>query len=108
MRKVNIKKLSEHLLREMEMFNYKGLIKVTYSTDYTVSEVADMIRSLPSVTIVTNVSHDEKTGVAVYSVKLLTYKKGSEAYENLKHLAVTKLPEIKKLEIGIKTIERIN
>lgn len=108
MKKLNIKKLTEQLLNEVEFFNYKGLVRVSYNPDLTMSEVADMVRSLPGVTIVTNVSHDEEKGIAVYSVKLLSTKKGSQAYDELKQSAITKLPEVRKLEVGVKTIEVIN
>ena len=107
MRKVNVHRLAESILNEVAFSHYKGLIRVSYNTDLTMSEIADMIRSLPTVTIVTNVSHDEKAGIAVYSVKVLSLKKGSEAYQELKQLALTKLPDVKKFEIGMKTIEPI-
>lgn len=107
MRKINVHKLAENVLNEASFSHYKGLIRVSYDPDLTMSEIADMVRSLPTVTIVTNVSHDEKAGIAVYSVKILSLKKGSDAYQELKQLALTKLPDVKKFEIGMKTIEPI-
>lgn len=102
-----LRKAVRQVLSEVELLQYRGLVRVKYNTDYTMTEIADMIRALPEVTIVTNVSHDEVAGIAVYSVKLLTVKAGSEGYEALKQNAITKVPAIEKLEIGIKTIERI-
>jgi hypothetical protein len=107
MKKHILTKYIREILSEIQLFHYKGLIRVKHSTDLTMTEIGDRIRALPEVTIVTNVSHDEQTGVAVYSVKLLSSKSGAEAYNKLKHIAVTTFPDIKKVDIGTKTIERI-
>lgn len=94
------------VLSEMNINHYKALVRVTHNPELTMSEIADRVRSLPEVTIVTNVSHDEKNGIAVYSVKVLTSKKPREAYETLRKNAI-KFPDISKCEIGFKTIESI-
>lgn len=107
MRKSELTHLVRTILSEIELLQYRALIRVKYNPDYTMTEIADMIRALPEVTIVTNVSHDEQAGIAVYSVKILTTKTGTEAYETLKQNAITKVPDIQKLEVGAKTIERI-
>lgn len=84
---------------------YKAMVRVTYDPDLLMNEVGDMIRSLPTVTIVTNISHDEENGVAVYSVKALTNKTGQEAFEFVRQQSIKRLKRVKKFEIGVKTIQ---
>lgn len=108
MKKTTLRTHIRQVITELQLFYYRALIRVSYNPDLNMTEIGDRIRALPEVTIVTNVSHNEQTGVAVYSVKILSSRTGIEAYDKLKHTAVNTFTDIKKVEIGTKTIERLD
>jgi len=92
------------IISEVEFFTYSGLIKVLYK-DMNSSEVAEIIRALPGVTVVTLVRGEENA--EVLKVKLLSQKTGSEAFKALKNNAIKKYPDVTNIEIGDNTIEKL-
>jgi hypothetical protein len=69
------------------------------------SKVAELIRALPGVTVVTLVRGEKDT--EVLKVKLLSQKTGSEAFKALKDNAIKRYPEVVSVEIGDNTIEKL-
>jgi len=101
--------LSQLLIEEIGTI-YRGLIRVSYTEGTTVSDVADIIRALEGVTIVTSVSTDEQSKMAVFKIKVRTTdvgeKAGVMAFKKIRQLGV-KNTEIEKIEIGTQSIERV-
>jgi len=98
-------KLTEILLEEVSTF--KGLIRVEIDPDMNSSEIQDIVRSKPGVTIVKSIDSENLTDTQfVYSVKLRTTKTPSESFKELKN-DLLKTPGIKIVKIGFKTIERV-
>ena len=99
------------LLTEETAIIYKGLIRVTYTEDVTVSEVADVVRALEGVTIVTSTGGDERNRIAIFTIKIRTTAVGENAgitaFKQVRQDAIGK-QEIAKFEIGTQTIERVN
>jgi hypothetical protein len=101
--------LSQLLIEEVGTI-YRGLIRVSYTEGTTVSDVADIIRALEGVTIVTSVSTDEQVKTAVFKIKVRTTdvgeKAGVMAFKKIRQLGI-KNTEIEKIEIGTQSIERV-
>ena len=96
----------KHLLNEASFSLYQGMVQVTFAQDANISDISEAIRALPGVTIVTQAGSNELNNSVVLRIKLLTLKSGENAFERFKQLAFAKIPDVKKVEIAYKTIER--
>jgi hypothetical protein len=89
-----------------DRFNtYTGMIRITVPVEVNKMEIGEMIRAIPGVTTVTP-SGEDKKGRIFYKVKIITNRKGTDAYKNFKSLSLQKVPQIRKLDIAFKTIEK--
>ena len=95
------------LLSEITFSMYQGLVRVGHTEEITASEVADFVRAMPGVTRVTAIDSNEDTNVVVLKVKILTAKPGSVVFEKLKKDTFKLVPNIKKVDLSIKSIEKI-
>jgi hypothetical protein len=95
------------LLSEIAFSMYQGLVRVGHTEEITASEVADFVRAMPGVTRVTAIDSNEDTNVVVLKVKILTAKSGSVVFEKLKKDTFKLVPNIKKVELSLKSIEKI-
>lgn len=94
------------LINEINYSVYQGMIRVTYAEDSSINEISDLFRALPGVTILTQAGHNEGNNTAVFKIKVVSTKSGQEAFEHVKQLALTKIPPVKRVEIGTQTIEK--
>jgi len=85
---------------------YQGFVRITYTDGTTIVQLADLIRSIQGVTIVSTSTSDEQANIATFKVKIRTSKTGDEAFKFLRSTAI-KYPQVSKFEIGTNTIERI-
>jgi len=97
----------KNLLNEVTFDLYQGLVRVGHTDEITASEVADFVRAMPGVTRVSAVDSDENLNVVVLKVKILTAKPGPVVFEKLKKDTFKLVPNIKKVEVSIKSIEKI-
>jgi len=97
----------KNLLNEVTFTMYQGLVRVGHTDEITASEVADFVRAMPGVTRVSAVDSDEDLNIVVLKVKILTAKPGPVVFEKLKKDTFKLVPNIKKVEISIKSIEKI-
>lgn len=97
----------KNLLNEVTFAMYQGLVRVGHTDEITASEVADFVRAMPGVTRVSAVDSDEDLNVVILKVKILTAKPGPVVFEKLKKDTFKLVPNIKKVEISIKSIEKI-
>jgi len=95
------------LLNEITFGMYQGLVRVGHTEEITASEVADFVRAMPGVTRVTAIDSNETTNVVVLKVKILTAKPGPVVFEKLKKDTFKLVPNIKKVELSLKSIEKI-
>jgi hypothetical protein len=95
------------LLSEVAFSMYQGLVRVGHTDEITASEVADFVRAMPGVTRVTAIDSDEDRNIVVLKVKILTAKPGSVVFEKLKKDTFKLVPNIKKVDLSIKSIEKI-
>ena len=97
----------KNLINEVTFTMYQGLVRVGHTDEITASEVADFVRAMPGVTRVTAIDSNEDTNVVVLKVKILTAKPGSVVFEKLKKDTFKLVPNIKKVDLSIKSIEKI-
>lgn len=94
------------LISEIQFSIYQGIIRVSHSDDITVQDVGEMLRAIPGVLTVSQVSHNSDNNTAIMKVKVLTTKTASEAFNSFKTTSVQRIPEVKKIEVAEKTIEK--
>ena len=97
----------KNLLNEVTFTMYQGLVRVGHTDEITASEVADFVRAMPGVTRVSAVDSNEDTNTVILKVKILTAKPGPIVFEKLKKDTFKLVPNIKKVEISVKSIEKI-
>ena len=97
----------KNLINEVTFTMYQGLVRVGHTDEITASEVADFVRAMPGVTRVSAVDSNEDTNIVILKVKILTAKPGPVVFEKLKKDTFKLVPNIKKVEVSIKSIEKI-
>ena len=94
------------LISEIQFSIYQAMVRVGHTEDTTVQDIGEMLRAIPGVLTVGQVSHDSNNNTAVMKVKLLTTKTASEAFASFKNTSIKRIPEVKKIEVADKTIEK--
>ena len=97
----------KNLISEVTFTMYQGLVRVGHTDEITASEVADFVRAMPGVTRVSAVDSNETTNIVILKVKILTAKPGPVVFEKLKKDTFKLVPNIKKVEVSMKSIEKI-
>jgi len=97
----------KNLINEVTFTMYQGLVRVGHTDEITASEVADFVRAMPGVTRVSAVDSNEDTNIVILKVKILTAKPGPVVFEKLKKDTFKLVPNIKKVEVSMKSIEKI-
>jgi len=95
------------LINEITFNIYQGLVRVGHSDKTSASEVADFVRAMPGVTRVTAIDSNEDTNTVVLKVKILTAKPGPVIFEKLRKDTFRLVPNIKKVEVSVKSIEQV-
>jgi hypothetical protein len=94
------------LISEIQFSIYQAMVRVGHSEDITVQDVGEMLRAIPGVLTVGQVSHNSDNNTAIMKVKILTTKPASEAFASFKNTSIQRIPEVKKVEVADKTIEK--
>lgn len=94
------------LLSEIQFSIYQAMVRVGHTEDVTVQDIGEMLRAIPGVLTVGQVSHNSDNNTAIMKIKLLTTKTASEAFASFKNTSVQRIPEVKKIEVAEKTIEK--
>ena len=95
------------IINEVTFNMYQGLVRVGHTEEISASEVADFVRAMPGVTRVTAIDSNEDINIVVLKVKILTAKPGPVVFEKLKKDTFKLVPNIKKVEVSNKSIEKI-
>ena len=95
------------LINEVAFSMYQGLVRVGHTEEITASEVADFVRAMPGVTRVTAIDSNEDINIVVLKVKVLTTKPGPVVFEKLRKDTFKLVPNIKKVEVSGKSVEKI-
>jgi len=94
------------LISEIQFSIYQAMVRVGHTEDVTVQDIGEMLRAIPGVLTVGQVSHNSDNNTAIMKVKLLTTKTASEAFASFKSTSVQRIPEVKRIEVAEKTIEK--
>ncbi len=94
------------LISEIQFSVYQAMVRIGHTEDVTVQDVGEMLRAMPGVLTVGQVSHNGDNNTAIMKVKLLTTKPASEAFASFKNTSIQRIPEVKRVEIADKTIEK--
>jgi hypothetical protein len=94
------------LISEIQFSVYQAMVRIGHSEDVTVQDVGEMLRAIPGVLTVNQVSHNSDNNTAIMKIKILTTKTASEAFASFKSTSVQRIPEVKKIEVAEKTIEK--
>ena len=94
------------LISEIQFSIYQAMVRIGHTEDVTVQDVGEMLRAMPGVLTVGQVSHNGDNNTAIMKVKLLTTKPASEAFASFKNTSIQRIPEVKRIEIAEKTIEK--
>jgi hypothetical protein len=94
------------LISEIQFSIYQAMVRIGHSEDITVQDVGEMLRAIPGVLTVNQVSHNSDNNTAIMKIKILTTKTASEAFASFKSTSVQRIPEVKKIEVAEKTIEK--
>jgi hypothetical protein len=94
------------LLSEIQFSIYQAMVRIGHSEDVTVQDVGEMLRAMPGVLTIGQVSHNADNNTAVIKVKIIKTKPASEAFNSFKNTSIQRIPEVKKVEIAEKTIEK--
>ena len=97
----------KNLISEITFTMYQGLVRGGHTDEITASEVADFVRAMPGVTRVSAVDSNEDTHTVILKVKILTAKPGPVVFEKLKKDTFKLVPNIKKVDLSLKSIEKI-
>jgi hypothetical protein len=100
-------KLLDLIKEEKEFSLYQALVRVGHTEDITASQVADFVRAMPGVTRVTAVDSNEDINIVVLKVKILTAQQATVVFEKLKKDTFRLVPNIKKVELSVKSIEKV-
>lgn len=95
-----------NLISELQFSVYQAMVRIGHSEDVTVQDIGEMLRAMPGVLTVNQVSHNGDNNTAIMKVKLLTTKPPGEAYNSFKNTSIQRIPEVKKIEVAEKTIEK--
>lgn len=98
----------QNLINEVTFTMFQGLVRVKHTEEITASEVADFVRAMPGVTRVTAIDSNETTNTVILKVKILTAKTGPVVFEKLKKDTFKLVPNIKKVDLSLKSIEKID
>jgi len=94
------------IISEIQFSVYQAMVRIGHSEDVTVQDIGEMLRAMPGVLTVGQVSHNGDNNTAIMKVKLLTTKPASEAFASFKNTSLERIPEVKKVEVADRTVEK--
>lgn len=94
------------IISEIQYSMYQAICRIGHSKEINVQDVAELFRALPGVVTITQLSHDSERHTATMKIKILTTKDAATGFQALKSNAIKRIPEVKKLEVANKTIEK--
>jgi len=96
------------LLYEQQLFIYEGMIRVTFNPEENVTDIADIIRGIEGVTIVSSAG-DSTDNKVVFKIKVRSFDSGEggeKLFIKVREEAI-KHQGIQRVELATKTIQRI-
>lgn len=94
------------IISELQGSIYQAMVRISHTEDITVQDIGEMLRAMPGVLTVGQVSHSSDNNTAIMKVKILTTKEPREGFESFKRTSIKRIPQVKGIEIAPKTIEK--
>lgn len=94
------------IISEIQFAVYQAMIRVGHTEGINIQDIGEMLRAMPGVLTVNQVSHNSDNNTAIMKVKILTTKPAGEAFNSFKATSIERVPEVKKIDIAEKTIEK--
>ena len=97
-----------YILNEIQFTMYQTMVYVEFQDSTDITTVANLIRSLDTVSVVNNRSDKEDLEPRGYLlVKIITTKPGKESFSYLQSLAIKRIPALKKFNYSSDHIEKV-
>lgn len=93
-----------NIIESIQYLTFVAMVKVVFNDELGSAQIGELLRALPGVTTVTLV-REEKPGVEVFKIKVITQNNGPEAFNKFKNNATTKYKDIYTVMVAEKTIE---
>ena len=98
-----------NILSELTYSMYDTYAYIEFSDETNITDIAQIIRSLPYVTVVNNKTDKEDPEPrGILEIKVVTTKPGQETFDTVKKLAMEKIPELKKFKYSLKRLQKID
>lgn len=94
------------IINETHYETYSGYIRVTFTDDVGITELAELFRALPGVTTIHPIEGNKTANQEIYKVKIITQRGGEEAFEKLKENALNQYKEVRRVEIAKQSITK--
>jgi hypothetical protein len=96
-------------LFEVTYSMYETYVMVEFSDETNITDIAQVLRSMPMVTVVNNkTDKEDKNPRGVLLIKILTLKPGVEAFTELKKVSLSKIPDLKTFKFSEKRLQKID
>ncbi len=96
-------KLSK-IIENINFRTFVAMVKVIFNEEMGSAKIGELLRALPGVTTVTLV-REERPGVEIFKIKLITQKGGQEAFNSFASTATSKYSVVRVVNVAEKTIE---
>jgi len=100
-----MKKLS-NIIAEVDFSIYQAMAKIHHTQDINVQDVGEMLRGVPGVSTIVQIEHNYDNNTAIMKVKIITTKTAAEGFKSFVDNSLKRIPQVKKIEIADKTIEK--
>ena len=96
------------ILSELTYSMYDTYAYVEFSDETNITDIAQIIRSLPYVTVVNNRTDKEDLEPrGLLQLKVVSLKPGQETFELIKKEALASIPTLKKFKYSVKQLQKI-
>ncbi len=98
------------LLKEEKTYSlYETYVMVEFDDDTNITDISQILRSMPYVTVVNNkTDKEDKNPRGVLQMKVLTLKPAMETFEEVKKAALTQIPKLRTFKLSTKRIQKID
>lgn len=94
------------LITESDFNIYQAMARISHTEDINVQDVGEMLRGVPGVSTIVQIEHNSDNNTAIMKVKIITTKTAAEGFKAFVDNSVKRLPQVRKIEIAEKTIEK--
>ncbi len=103
------KRYTKQQLTEETYSLYETYVMVEFSDETNITDISQVLRSLPYVTVVANkTDKEDKNPRGILQIKVLTKKPGLETFRELKATALRTISDLKVFKFSEKRLQKID